>query len=1386
MVFVNKILKSVLVIIVLCCTLIVHAQNEDIIKIGLKDFHSAKITGTQLAKNEKHFFTSDASGKILMYDANNFSFIKTIRGSQGVSVSGMRLFRNDSLLLISQKYPLGNGSTDSVFGIRIFDNKVVFKKQLSLNFIGAQNNAIIAASKAGYENIVEFFDLNFIQIARLKSANRVTIAAISEEKKTIAYIEENYSKPLHLIVKDVTTASEITKISIPQNIHIGHLFFEKDTNQLFSLNINTEKDTLSIYNVTKTGGFTKAVFSMPTSLGKFVNISSSYANAIYHIILTDKSNFPLNPIIISKQDSIYTSFRPKYTTGVSRALHLATKNDFVFFNPFEPTRNSITSFNVFDFTLKTHKNKYPKTTEVFYKGSFLPNNNWMVIGSELGQGLISSYENHIKYYDSGTFNNRYGKLGLNDYLEINHNIIKSTESSFKINNRTGIHVFSGYEKTEDIKMDYAFYKYDLITDKVSKITNYNNSYFKILDFNNPKNNLLLYSLASFDEPFQIALSKDDKLTKIKGLYKFGKFSNNGDYLLTVNDKNLAQIRTIKNNKVKFEMQLIDGNYKLFPIDANNFIISNAYSTFDINTCNNESIIIELKEGVKFSSNKIDCVFMTDVSYQKDKIAFISKFQGIVTNDKFFPFNQSEFPEALSFNSDGSKLMVSLSNGKIVIYNAETLEEIGIMLHPDKKSHVFFDSRGYYFSNSNTEQFLYATKNDKPIPLTEIESTYYRPEKVLSVFGKPNLKYVAALEKALKIRSQKQAVSASELPLKIAPNLESKPTGKPNLYVLSIGVSDYQQSDYNLTFADKDALDMANIYGKLEQSEIEAYNTKFFGEKYNLIQKNSTDRLSIKKYSQLYANIGKFHQVSADGSYWLEDNYNVYSLWDFKNGAITKISPPTDFSMSIYNLEQSLFVNPDNTGFYIKTKNSTYYSYDFKTQKFADLKLPFNIDYETESSNLRPLLNNRWAHFSPKSIGSNTNLRITIGVTNAKQIESEIIVNPQTYYTIASSGEKNITKDEFLFNFNLNAISSNGEHVLYMSGDRSLFYINLFQKNIIPIKIPLEKPLEYGSELTIAEDGKTFSILETMEEEFRFKISQYDLSGKKINTEILKDENYDIKGFSNYNNISRWIEDSAPLVEKTIFNNLETLTETSPNAFNNTFVKYLTNKDANSKSIKAQLSTFFKRAKPNDQVIIFLAGHGVLDKDFNYYFAPNDMDFNNISKNGIPFQLIVESLKSSNAKHKLLLMDSCHSGNTLDLIENGDLIVEKKSNANQRGSKAKSSKGNSNIKVSDIISTLFDNFLSTSGVTIISASSGADVAYENKDLGNGAFTSAYIEILKDKLRVQSSSSDSSIINQPISLTNDLISEILKKVILLTNGKQVPDLREVNQQSELKMW
>ncbi len=48
--------------------------------------------------------------------------------------------------------------------------------------------------------------------------------------------------------------------------------------------------------------------------------------------------------------------------------------------------------------------------------------------------------------------------------------------------------------------------------------------------------------------------KDDKIKEIKERYKFAKFFKDAKHILTMNDKDVAQIRDV-NHKIVFEEQL---------------------------------------------------------------------------------------------------------------------------------------------------------------------------------------------------------------------------------------------------------------------------------------------------------------------------------------------------------------------------------------------------------------------------------------------------------------------------------------------------------------------------------------------------------------------------------------------------------------------------------------------------------------------------------------------------------------------------------------------------------------------------------------------------------------------------------------------------------------
>src|SRR5690606_15774294 len=135
---------------------------------------------------------------------------------------------------------------------------------------------------------------------------------------------------------------------------------------------------------------------------------------------------------------------------------------------------------------------------------------------------------------------------------------------------------------------------------------------------------------------------------------------------------------------------------------------------------------------------------------------------------------------------------------------------GFMLHPDSKTHIFYDTQNNYFSNTNAESYLTVFEKGIKIPTSKITKDSFNPVKILELFGTPNENYLTALTKALQLRKDNIALDDVIDYKPVATNTDlNKITDskKPDLYLLSIGVSDYQNKSYNLTFSDKDAIDI---------------------------------------------------------------------------------------------------------------------------------------------------------------------------------------------------------------------------------------------------------------------------------------------------------------------------------------------------------------------------------------------------------------------------------------------------------------------------------------------------------------------------------------------------------------------------------------------------
>lgn len=93
----------------------------------------------------------------------------------------------------------------------------------------------------------------------------------------------------------------------------------------------------------------------------------------------------------------------------------------------------------------------------------------------------------------------------------------------------------------------------------------------------------------------------------------------------------------------------------------------------------------------------------------------------------------------------------------------------------------------------------------------------------------------------------------------------------------------------------------------------------------------------------------------------------------------------------------------------------------------------------------------------------------------------------------------------------------------------------------------------------------------------------------------------------------------------------------------------TDSDATKSRVLSHLDHIAAKSTARDVVIIFLAGHGVFDRQGRAYFLPFDASPDDIETTGIEYGRLMNALKSIHGK-VLLLLDACFSGAVLSSVE----------------------------------------------------------------------------------------------------------------------------------------
>jgi WD40 repeat protein len=182
------------------------------------------------------------------------------------------------------------------------------------------------------------------------------------------------------------------------------------------------------------------------------------------------------------------------------------------------------------------------------------------------------------------------------------------------------------------------------------------------------------------------------------------------------------------------------------------------------------------------------------------------------------------------------------------------------------------------------------------------------------------------------------------------------------------------------------------------------------------------------------------------------------------------------------------------------------------------------------------------------------------------------------------------------------------------------------------------------------------------------------------------------------------------------------------------VKLLTDATATKGNILDGLEWLERQTTSKDVAAVFLAGHGVNDRNGDYYFLPVDADAERLKRTGVAFTDLKNTVSRLPGK-VLFFIDTCHAGNIM---------------GQQRG-------------LTDITRVVNELASAENGVVVFAASTGNQYSIENQDWGNGAFTKALVEGLYGKADYPGAG------RITVTMLDLYLSERVKE---LTKGQQTP--------------
>ena len=195
-------------------------------------------------------------------------------------------------------------------------------------------------------------------------------------------------------------------------------------------------------------------------------------------------------------------------------------------------------------------------------------------------------------------------------------------------------------------------------------------------------------------------------------------------------------------------------------------------------------------------------------------------------------------------------------------------------------------------------------------------------------------------------------------------------------------------------------------------------------------------------------------------------------------------------------------------------------------------------------------------------------------------------------------------------------------------------------------------------------------------------------------------------------------------------------------FSKVNVRSFVNEGATREAFQAA-ADWLAQAGVSDTVVVFLAGHGIHDRDPNatYYFLTHEADPSRLSATSVSYETIETLMAGVRARQKLLLLDTCESGELED-----DAVAGYLTTAQSRGLRARAvprspgrSEGDKPAPAAaaatrpyllDRDRLIFLDLTRRTGAVVFSASRGNELSYESETYKNGYFTAGLLRSLTE--------------------------------------------------------